>query len=539
MSPKPQPKAYSYLRFSTPEQMKGDSFRRQTALAQAYAERHGLNLRDDTYHDLGVSGFQLKNAKRGQLGLFLEACRAGQVEAGSYLLVENLDRISRADPYSAVRVLQDICDEGIVVVTLGDQHEYTKEGLRKDPMSIMMSVMTFLRANQESELKSRRLKEAWKHKRRRAARVGNERGVPTTSTCPGWLELDHAAKPPRFKVIPERAEIVKRIYEDVAKGIGKEAIARDLNKRGVPTFGRGAMWRRSYITKLTTERRASAVIGTYSPYESSFDDKGKRVLTPLPQEKNYFPAIIAPKLFAKVQALNDSASPRRGKNAGAPLRNVFGGLARCPKCDGTMTLTSKGSSPRNGKPRLVCMSAKMGKGCTYRTVHYDAAAGCFFDNLKHIIAECPKSAQDPKGRKYEARLAEIEAALDGLASAKENVFAAMEKRGSRATAEHAAELSAEEDALRAEEVKVRDWLVSHANTLVQKRARDLINAVEKKRDTAEINARMRQIFSAVVIDYTDGHLYFRWSHRVPPGTPIERQRDDETAVGMFAWPEAE
>ncbi len=33
----PLRKAYSYLRYSTPEQMRGDSFRRQTALADAYA----------------------------------------------------------------------------------------------------------------------------------------------------------------------------------------------------------------------------------------------------------------------------------------------------------------------------------------------------------------------------------------------------------------------------------------------------------------------------------------------------------------------
>jgi len=36
--------AYSYLRFSTPEQAGGDSRRRQLDLARAYAARHGLVL---------------------------------------------------------------------------------------------------------------------------------------------------------------------------------------------------------------------------------------------------------------------------------------------------------------------------------------------------------------------------------------------------------------------------------------------------------------------------------------------------------------
>ena len=35
------PKAYSYIRFSTPEQANGDSFRRQTELSNRYAEQGG------------------------------------------------------------------------------------------------------------------------------------------------------------------------------------------------------------------------------------------------------------------------------------------------------------------------------------------------------------------------------------------------------------------------------------------------------------------------------------------------------------------
>src|SRR5690606_31256297 len=35
------PRAYSYIRFSTPEQMQGDSQRRQIALAESFAKRRG------------------------------------------------------------------------------------------------------------------------------------------------------------------------------------------------------------------------------------------------------------------------------------------------------------------------------------------------------------------------------------------------------------------------------------------------------------------------------------------------------------------
>lgn len=69
--PQARPKAYSYLRFSTPEQAAGDSRRRQTELAEKFAKAHDLALDDQlTFHDLGVSAFSGANLA-GQLGAFL------------------------------------------------------------------------------------------------------------------------------------------------------------------------------------------------------------------------------------------------------------------------------------------------------------------------------------------------------------------------------------------------------------------------------------------------------------------------------------
>src|SRR5215467_1963131 len=89
-------RAYSYIRFSTPEQAKGDSLRRQTELSERYAREHGLTLDDKlTFRDLGKSAFRGKNAQEGELGDFIKAVEDGRIKRGSYLLVENLDRLSR------------------------------------------------------------------------------------------------------------------------------------------------------------------------------------------------------------------------------------------------------------------------------------------------------------------------------------------------------------------------------------------------------------------------------------------------------------
>ena len=68
------PKAYSYIRFSTPEQAKGDSFRRQTEASRKYAEDHGLVL--DTslnLFDQELSGRTGENRTKGALSVFIRA----------------------------------------------------------------------------------------------------------------------------------------------------------------------------------------------------------------------------------------------------------------------------------------------------------------------------------------------------------------------------------------------------------------------------------------------------------------------------------
>ncbi len=71
-----KPKAYSYIRFSTTDQRKGDSLRRQLELSENYAKEHNLEL-DKTLKlkDLGLSAFKGEHTSKGALGKFLDLVR--------------------------------------------------------------------------------------------------------------------------------------------------------------------------------------------------------------------------------------------------------------------------------------------------------------------------------------------------------------------------------------------------------------------------------------------------------------------------------
>ena len=177
--------AYSYLLFSTPEQQNGDSFRRQSSMAASYAGRHGLELDEElTFHDLGRSAFRGQNlAEAGRLADFLEAVHSGLVARGSVLLVEQLDRISRQSARKALRALESIVDAGVAVVTLNDERAYTATSLDEDPMDLLVAILTFMRANEESATKARRVKAAWEAKRQAASTT------LLTKRAPSWLKI--------------------------------------------------------------------------------------------------------------------------------------------------------------------------------------------------------------------------------------------------------------------------------------------------------------------------------------------------------------
>jgi DNA invertase Pin-like site-specific DNA recombinase len=292
-------RAYSYIRFSAPEQMNGDSFRRQAELSRAYADQHGLDLDEAlTFQDLGVSAFRGRNVQDGALGAFVQAVDSGRVPAGSYLLVESLDRLSRDKVQQAFRQFCDILDRGVNVATLTDGKLYTQVSLNENFADLLISLIIMFRAHEESDTKSKRVSAAWQQKRDKAQTEGQK----LTGKCPGWLWLDGGRD--EFKVIESRAEVVRRIFAMTLAGLNKREIARRLNSEEVPTFGRATSWCESYIRKILDNE---AVVGTFQPMRIEIGSDGRRRRVPDGDPiENYFPPVVSQENFLRVKQLAPS-----------------------------------------------------------------------------------------------------------------------------------------------------------------------------------------------------------------------------------------
>ncbi len=214
-------KAYSYIRFSTPDQIKGDSLRRQTEATEKYCKENGLILDDSlNLRDLGLSAYHGKHKSKGALGIFLKLVDDGKIEPGSILIVENLDRLSREQVLDALNQFTGIIQAGIRLVTLQDGMSYDKQSITDNWTQLIISIVYMARAHEESLTKSLRLKAAWEKKRNNITTSVTK----MTSRIPAWLRLSEENT--KFILKPEVCKAIELIYRKKLAGAGSEKIAR-------------------------------------------------------------------------------------------------------------------------------------------------------------------------------------------------------------------------------------------------------------------------------------------------------------------------
>ncbi|MEH0292524.1 recombinase family protein [Agrobacterium sp. CCNWLW71] len=341
-------KAYSYIRFSSPEQAQGDSLRRQTAKAEAWAQQRGLVL-DDSLRDLGVSAYHGANRTTGALKSFLGMVEDGRIPRGSYLIVESLDRISREAVMDAATRLFALIQAGIIVVTLSDGQEYSEERLRADWLPLVFSLIVMARAHEESRIKSERVGEAWKQKKEKA----RDEGKPLTRRCPEWLEIRDGA----FVERPERVALIRRVFQETIDGFGRREIVRRLNSEGIPTFRGGEGWHTSSVAKIIKSR---AVLGEYQPHSGTHRNGNRKAEgDPIP---DYYPSIIESATYWQAQGATQGRRQNAAGRTGMSGSHLFQGLARCAHCDGAMHIVNKGKPPK-GSIYLVCSNNMRKVGC--------------------------------------------------------------------------------------------------------------------------------------------------------------------------------
>jgi DNA invertase Pin-like site-specific DNA recombinase len=343
------PRVYSYLRFSDARQAAGSSADRQAEYARRWAAEHGIVLDEAlSMRDEGLSAYHQRHVSRGALGVFLAAIDAGRIAPGSVLIVEGLDRLSRAEPIQAQAQLAQIITAGISVVTASDGKVYDRERLRQQPMDLVYSLLVMIRAHEESDTKSkrvrasiRRLCEGWM--------AGTYRGLVRNGKDPQWLRWSGEA----WELIPERVAAVRRALELYQQGLGAGRASRLLSEEGHSLTDWGIAGQQIYrLIKLPALRGAKRIsVG------------GEDYLL-----EDYYPRLLSDAEFDELQLLAGQRYRRRG--AGEIPGIVTGvGLAWCGYCGTALVAQNLMGRRRedgtlaDGHRRLHCTSYSLGTGC--------------------------------------------------------------------------------------------------------------------------------------------------------------------------------
>lgn len=341
--------AYSYIRFSTTEQRRGDSLRRQTKAGADWCQRN--NVRMDTgitFRDLGRSAFlgdHRKNPDRHALAAFLKLVEEGKIPRGSYLIIESLDRLTREHVRAGLMLLLGLIEAGVRIVQLSPSELIYDENA--DEMSLMLAIVELSRGHRESKRKSDLSGPAWARKKQ-----GAKEGRIVTERLPAWVTVEGD----KLALIPENAEAVRTVFKLAANGYGTPTIVGKLNRDNVPPIGKTGQWNRAYVGIILRDRRA---VGEYQPR------KGKKRLPDGEPVPNYFPAVVTEQEFFAARAGAAERGEYHGRK-GATITNIFAGLLKHARDGDAYFMTHRVEGKNRDKRNFVLIASgsdKNGKPC--------------------------------------------------------------------------------------------------------------------------------------------------------------------------------
>jgi len=290
----------------------------------------GFYLDQELIQDKGVESLRGSNLNPeiGNLGKFIEKAENGDIESGSYLLLERIDRFSRSEPLEIGGLISKLVKHyGINVVILNPVEKI----ISKDNISsldvVMLISMELTMAHNSSTEKSIRIKSVWNRKRKDI-----ESGLKIDQTLPAWLLFDEKTK--EIKLDQLKAKTIKYIFDRTVAGIGQRVLCKELTDKFKPIVEPNAKtpipkWNNSYISKLLSDRR---LIGEYHPNILVFEQHKKHKNTEIKKRrpigqpiKGYYPAVISEDTFYKAQVSKAKRIKEKSDN-GSEVINLFRGL---------------------------------------------------------------------------------------------------------------------------------------------------------------------------------------------------------------------
>ena len=186
--------------------------------------------------------------------------------------------------------------------------------------------------------------------------------------CPAWLGLSEDRM--SFVFLADRAEVVRKIFEMSARGLGGYTIAKQLNADKVPAFGPSPKWDQSTIHYMLTNRATFGELGPSRVRDGNeFSDE---IIA------NYYPPVIEEDLFIAAQdARRKNLGSGRGRK-GRLITNLFASIPTCAYCAKRVRFYNSSNDKS-----FICSTVLERRGCYRVGWSYQ----CFEDSFFKFVAE--------------------------------------------------------------------------------------------------------------------------------------------------------
>lgn len=267
--------------------------------------------------------------ERPAIQKMLREVESGAVDA---VLVMDLDRLGRGDMFDMGSIYRAFKYSETLIVTPNEVIDPNAEGAE-----LLFGIKSII-SREELKNINRRLQ------RGRIASV--REGKSITKKPPYGYKRDKNLK---LYPDPETSWVVKKIFQMIADGAGRQQVCRELDRLGVPTPEGGPHWEDSTISWII---KNEVYIGNIVWGKTkSVKRNGKYVTRRVPPERwiryeNAHEPIVSKELFEKANE-SHSGRWRPPTVATKKLSNPLAGILKCELCGRSMLYQPKKNRPHN------------------------------------------------------------------------------------------------------------------------------------------------------------------------------------------------
>lgn len=335
------------------------------------------------YEDRGKSAYTAANFKRGELGALINDIENGKIEKGDLIVIELIDRFSRANVDFVRSQFQRIIDAGVkIAITKWNLvFEENMESVSSVTGRILLEIGMYL-AYQESSQKSSRIKASRK--------LLEDSGRKSIAKPPFWLARNSDLK--SYTIIEENAEIIRKIFDlKLNFNYGPQKIIKSLGDLDIYRY---SFDENGNLIKTTKNSPLSE--SSINAYIRNTNVIGKL------DGKDYYPRIIDDRTFYAVQ----KRTRENTGGVGEIFRNVFVGVGKCgclirkenengcgslAKCGYMMAFSSrKVKNPTKGM-YLKCNRKRKSTKCDSVNINYYLAQNKIYNVLKSLKFDIDQS----------------------------------------------------------------------------------------------------------------------------------------------------